>query len=243
MSGAPSVALIGDGKMSRAVAQIAAERGVRVVATLGAEGNEDGAAIRRGGLAGADVAIEFTEPASAVANVRACLGAGVPVVVGTTGWLEHLPALERETRERGGAMLWAANFSVGVNLFLRIAREAGLVMAAGAGFDAHLVETHHAAKKDAPSGTALAIGRELAAGLGRDVPVTSVRTGHVPGTHEVVFDAPFEQITLAHLARDRRVFADGALRAALWLARRPGGVRRAGVFTMQDVLSGGGDTP
>ena len=243
MSAGPRVALVGDGKMARAIAQLAAERGVEVVAMLGADENRGGAAIARGALGAADVAIEFTEPESAPANVRACLAAGVPVVVGTTGWLDHLPALERETARRGGAMLWAANFSVGVNLFLRLAREAGVVMAAGPAFDAHLVETHHSAKKDAPSGTAIAIRKELAAGLGRDVPIASVRTGHVPGTHEIIFDAPFEQITLAHAARDRRVFADGALRAAEWLATRPGGAPRKGVFTMQDVLSGGGQAP
>jgi len=239
----PRVGLIGDGKMARAIAQLAGDRGIPVVAMLSAADNAGGAAIARGALADADVAIEFTEPAAAVANVRACLAAGVPVVVGTTGWLDHLPAMERETEERGGALLWAANFSVGVNLFLRLARQAGAVMSAGSQFDAHLVETHHSAKKDAPSGTALAVAREVAAGLGRDVPITSVRTGHVPGTHEVVFDGPFEQITLAHVARDRRVFADGALRAAEWLARGQGGAPRRGVFTMQDVLSGTETTP
>jgi 4-hydroxy-tetrahydrodipicolinate reductase len=243
MSAPPRIGLIGDGKMARAIAQLAAERGIEVAAMLGAAENERGSAIEKGGLGAADVAIEFTEPSSAPANIRACLSVGVPVVVGTTGWLDQLPALERETASAGGAMLWAANFSIGVNLFLRLARAAGAVLAAGPGFDVHLVETHHSAKKDAPSGTALAIGREVAAGLGREVPITSVRTGHVPGTHEVIFDAPFEQITLAHVARDRRVFADGALRAAEWLAARPGGARRQGVFTMQDVLSGEGQAP
>lgn len=239
---APRIALVGDGRMSRAIAGIAAERGIPIVATLGAADNAGGAAIRGGALAGADVAIEFTEPGSAVANVRACLEAGVPVVVGTTGWLAQLPALERETRQRGGAMLWASNFSVGVNLFFQLARQAGAIMSTGAGFDAHVVETHHAAKKDAPSGTALSIAGELAAGLGREAPITSVRTGHVPGTHEILFDAPFEQIVLSHTARDRRVFADGALRAAEWLAMRPDGAPRRGVFTMRDVLSTEGQT-
>jgi len=150
VSATPKVALVGDGKMARAIAQLAAERGVEVVAMLGAEENRGGAAIAKGALGEADVAIEFTEPESAPANIRACLTAGVPVVVGTTGWLDRLPDLARETERRGGAMLWAANFSVGVNLFLRLAREAGVVLAGAPGFDAHLVETHHSAKKDAP---------------------------------------------------------------------------------------------
>ena len=126
-------------------------------------------------------------------------------------------------------MVWAANYSVGVNLFFELAATAGRVMA-GSSFDVHVVETHHAAKKDAPSGTAQTLVGVLREGLGRAAPVTSVRTGHVPGTHEIVFDAPFEQVRLEHAARDRRVFADGALLAARWL------VGRRGVYTMADVL-------
>jgi 4-hydroxy-tetrahydrodipicolinate reductase len=104
-------------------------------------------------------------------------------------------------------------------------------MRQAAGFEAHMVETHHSAKKDAPSGTAVALAAELRATLGRDVPVTSVRVGAVPGTHEIIFDAPFEQVRLEHVARDRRVFADGALRAAEWL------IGRHGIFTLQDMLA------
>jgi 4-hydroxy-tetrahydrodipicolinate reductase len=117
-----------------------------------------------------------------------------------------------------------------VNLFLAIAAAAGRIMKAAPEFDPHLVETHHSAKKDAPSGTAIAIEREAAAGLSRSISITSVRTGSVPGTHELSFDGPFEQIRLTHTARDRRVFADGALRAAEWVRGRKG------VFTMRDVL-------
>ena len=225
---APRVALVGMGRMGRTIAALAAERGVPVVATLGA-----GDVITRGSLNGADVAIEFTEPGAAVANVRACVGAGCPVVVGTTGWLDALPALAAEVRGAGGRLLWAANFSVGVNAMLGLAAAAARVLRE-AGFDAHLVETHHTAKKDAPSGTALAIARAVRDGSGADLPITAVRVGHVPGTHALVFDAPFEQVTLVHEARDRRVFAEGALVAARWLA----GARAPGVYTMQDVLGG-----
>jgi 4-hydroxy-tetrahydrodipicolinate reductase len=226
------IALIGMGRMGRAIAALAAERAIEVVATLGPE-----RAVTRESLAGADVAIEFTEPDAAVENVRACLAAGCPVVVGTTGWLDALPALAEEVRVAGGRMLWAANFSVGVNAMLAVAGAAARVLRE-AGFDAHLVETHHAAKKDAPSGTALAIARAVRDAGGGDVPITAVRVGHVPGTHALVLDAPFEQVTLTHEARDRRVFAEGALVAARWLAAG----RAPGVYTMQDVLApGGGD--
>jgi 4-hydroxy-tetrahydrodipicolinate reductase len=224
--GAPRLAIIGTGKMGRAVAQLAAERAWPVVSTLGRAD-----AITSDSLAGAEVAIEFTEPASAEANVRACLRARCPVVVGTTGWLDALPDIAAEADRGGGRVLWAANFSVGVQLFLRIAAEAGRLMRS-THFDAHVVETHHAAKKDAPSGTAIAIERAASRTLGRGIPVTSVRTGHVPGTHELVFDGAFEQVRLTHEARDRRVFADGALLAARWLAEP----RPPGVYTMDDVL-------
>jgi 4-hydroxy-tetrahydrodipicolinate reductase len=219
------VALIGMGKMGRAIAALAPERGTEVVATIGR------GPVTGGRLGEAEVALEFTEPGAAPANIRACIAAGCPVVVGTTGWYDQLPGLAEEVTASGGALLWAPNFSVGINLFLSLVAAAGRIMAP-AGFDAHLVETHHAAKKDAPSGTAQAVARAAADGGLPGVPITSVRLGHVPGTHELLFDAPFEQIRLEHTARDRRVFADGALQAARWL------VGRRGVYTMSDVLAG-----
>jgi 4-hydroxy-tetrahydrodipicolinate reductase len=228
--GTPRVALIGMGKMGSAIRQIAEERGVPVVATL-----DRGDAIDASSLGGADVAIEFSEPGAAVSNVRACLAARCPVVVGTTGWLDALPAVTEEVRAAGGRMLWAANFSLGVNILLELAAAAGRLVR-DRGFDAAIVETHHAAKKDAPSGTALAIARAAEPAFGRSIPTASVRVGHVPGTHELVLDAPFEQLRLVHDARDRRVFAEGALAAARWLAARA----EPGVYTMQDVLAVGG---
>jgi 4-hydroxy-tetrahydrodipicolinate reductase len=225
------LALIGMGKMGRALAALAPERGFRVVAEL--DPSHPGyAGVTRESLRDAKVAIEFTMPAAAPANVRACAAAGCPVVVGTTGWYEQLPAVSAEIERAGGALLTAPNFSVGVAVFDRVVAEAARLFAQLEGFDAHLIETHHAAKKDAPSGTAGALAKTASAALGRPIPVTSVRVGHVPGTHEVVFDAPFEQVRLVHEARDRRVFAEGALVAARWL------VGRRGVYTMADVLSG-----
>jgi 4-hydroxy-tetrahydrodipicolinate reductase len=230
------IAVVGDGKMGRAVAQLAPERGIDVVAIVGAHDNRDGAGLTRDRLGNADVVIEFTEPAAAAANVIASVRAGYPVVCGTTGWSDRLDDVARVVAETNGALVHAPNFSVGVNLFLAAAAAAGRVMRSAPEFDGHIVETHHAAKKDAPSGTAIALERVVRAGLARDVPITSVRTGHVPGTHELTFVGPFEQIRLAHTARDRRVFADGALRAARWVRGR------RGVFTMRDVLDLGSET-
>ncbi|MEP6733742.1 MAG: dihydrodipicolinate reductase C-terminal domain-containing protein [bacterium] len=220
------LALIGMGKMGRALAQLAPERGFRVVAEI-----DPSATVDRDSLRDAEVAIEFTVPEAAPANIRACAQAQCPIVVGTTGWYDHLPALRSEILDASGALLTAPNFSIGVAIFDRVVAEAARLFAAAEGFEAHLTETHHSAKKDAPSGTAAKLAATAEAALGRAIPVTSVRVGSVPGIHELIFDAPFEQVRLTHEARDRRVFAEGALVAAKWL------IGRHGVFTMQDVLS------
>jgi 4-hydroxy-tetrahydrodipicolinate reductase len=224
------VALIGMGRMGRALAALAPERGFHVVAELD-PARTDFAGITRDTLRDAQVAIEFTTPDAAPGNVRACAASGCPVVVGTTGWYGQLPAISEEIERAGGGMLTAPNFSVGVAVFDRVVAEAARLFGRLEGFDAHLIETHHGAKRDAPSGTAGALAKSASAALGRTIPVTSIRTGHVPGTHEIVFDAPFEQVRLVHEARDRRVFAEGALVAARWL------VGRRGVFTLADVLA------
>jgi len=224
------LAVIGDGKMGRAVAALAPEAGFDVVAVIGA------ADVAAGGITvallnGATLAIEFTEPGAAAANVRQCLATGCAVVCGTTGWDAERLRIEAEVRGGAGALLWAPNFSLGVHLFARIAEYATrLVAQAGAGFDIHLSETHHKAKLDAPSGTARVLADRTTPAWGSDVPVTSIRTGNVPGTHAFMFDAPFEQITLEHVARYRRVFAAGALHAARWLAGR------RGVFTLDHLF-------
>ncbi len=229
------IAIIGDGKMGKAIAQLAGERGWDVTAVLGAGESDGGRGLTKSTLGNPDVAVEFTEPAAAAANIGASLRARVPVVVGTTGWYESLPQLARIAEETKTGLLWSPNFSLGVNIFLELARNAGALMRSIESFEPHIVETHHSRKKDAPSGTAAAIAREVKTGLAREVPITSIRVGDVPGTHELVFDGPYEQLKMVHLARDRRVFAEGALRAAAWL------IGRHGVFTMKDVL--GTDTP
>lgn len=226
----PRLALIGLGKMGQTLRHLAPERGWIVAAEIGAEGNERGAAITRESLRGADVAIEFTTPDSAPWNVRACARAGCPVVVGTTGWEVERLVVERDVLACDCAMLAAPNLSLGANVFLPIAEYAARLVARLSAFDAHIVETHHAAKRDSPSGTALELARRAGAARGRDIPISSIRTGSVPGTHTLLLDGGFEQIRVEHVARDRRVFADGALTTAGWL------IGKHGIFTMTDLL-------
>ena len=227
----PRLAIIGLGKMGRTIEQLAPERGFEVVSRIDPKGGDAGS-VSRQALNRADVAVEFSDPTAAPVNIRAAIDCGCPIVVGTTGWYDQRADLEKLAADKRGAMLVAPNFSIGVAVFSEIVRSAARAAKAAPGFDAHITETHHAAKKDAPSGTAANLARIAAKEWGREIPITSIRTGSVPGTHELTFDGPFEQIRLEHVARDRRVFADGALLAAKWL------IGRQGVFTMNDVLAG-----
>ncbi|HEV8409725.1 MAG TPA: 4-hydroxy-tetrahydrodipicolinate reductase [Gemmatimonadaceae bacterium] len=227
------LAIVGDGKMGKAIASLAPEHGFEVVALLG-EREVLPTGINKTLLAGADVAVEFTTPQYAATNVRACVAAGCPVICGTTGWDSARSAVENEVRAKGGALLWAPNFSIGVHLFSRIVEYAARLMKeANADFDAHMIETHHNQKVDAPSGTARSLAERVANAIGSAMPITSVRLGSVPGTHTVMFDGAFEQIKLEHIARDRRVFATGALTAAKWI------VGKTGVFTFDHMLGTG----
>ncbi len=224
------LAIIGDGKMGKAIASLAPEHGFEVAALLGEyEVRPNG--ITKALLAGADVAVEFTAPKFAAANVRGCIAAGCPVVCGTTGWDKERPAVEDDARAKKGAMLWAPNFSLGVHIFARMVEHAARIMSAAvAGFHAHLVETHHIQKVDAPSGTARSLAERAEKAGWKSLPITSVRVGTVPGTHQVIFDGEFETICLEHVARDRRVFASGALAAAKWIDGKQG------VFTLDDMM-------
>lgn len=227
----PRLAIIGLGKMGHTIEQLAPERGFEVVARIDPHGG-DATQVSREALRNADVAVEFSIPDAAPANISAALEAGCPVVVGTTGWYARRSEMEQLAAKKKLGLLVAPNFSIGVAAFGEIVTAAAKALGAAPGFDAHLVETHHTAKKDAPSGTAASLEKLAAAAWGRAIPITSVRVGAVPGTHEFVFDGAFEQITITHVARDRRVFADGALLAAKWL------IGKSGAFTMQDVLRG-----
>jgi len=227
------IAIVGHGKMGRAVAALAVERGHTIHAVVDAAGNDAGQALTREALTGADVAIEFTRPEAAAGNLTRLIEAGVPTVTGTTGWMAEMPRIAALVAERRGALLHAANFSVGVQLFLRAARDLARAFAGRPEFDAFLVEEHHAAKVDAPSGTALLLQRKLRGEDGaRPFPITSIRAGAIPGTHAVTYDGLFETVRLSHVARSRQVFAAGALAAAEWLPEHHG------IFTFEDMLFG-----
>jgi 4-hydroxy-tetrahydrodipicolinate reductase len=227
------LALIGDGKMSRAIAPLALERGHVVSTVVTRAENPEGAGLTRDRLRGADVALEFTRPDAAQANLLALARLGLPVITGTTGWLEWLPAVTAAFGAGGGALLHSPNFSIGVQLYLRGARDLARRFAGRPEFAEFVVETHHAAKRDAPSGTAIALRAALRAGDPvREFGISSIRGGHVPGTHEVVFDAPYETVRLQHAARGRQAFAAGALAAAEWIRGKHG------VFTFDQMLFG-----
>ena len=219
-------ALIGDGRMGREVRALAPDHGVDVIDVLGT-GEMGAAPYDR--LRAVDVAVEFTEPGSAVDNIRLCVAAGCPVVVGTSGWYDRLPEVRSIVEQGDGTVLWSENFSPGYVIMRGLTQRLAAFARVFDGYDVHLVETHHAAKRDAPSGTAHRLRDQAEAGLGRPIGVTSIRVGHVPGAHELLVDGPFDQVVLRHDVRDRRVFADGALRAARWL------VGRRGLYSIEDL--------
>jgi len=180
---------------------------------------------------GADVAIDFSTPDSVTTNVPVLAKRGISLVVGTTGWSRHEAALRQTIADAGVGIVVAPNFSTGVVLFEAIVAQAAKLFAPQAEFGAFLHEAHHAAKKDAPSGTALLLKQAMEqAGFGRPIDVSSARAGFIPGTHTIGFDGPAETITLSHAARDRTAFARGALLAAKWIHGK------RGWFTMRDVL-------
>jgi 4-hydroxy-tetrahydrodipicolinate reductase len=228
------IVIVGAGRMGSAVAALAEQRGHEILARIGGTENRSGAALAADRLRGADVAVEFTRPESAAGNIERLIALGIPVVCGTTGWAAELPRVSALVERSGGALLHATNFSVGVHLFLRAASALAEALRGRAEFDGFILEEHHAAKRDAPSGTALVLRQRLReADGGREFPITSIRAGATPGTHVAAYDGPHERIELSHLARGRGGFAAGALAAAEWL---PG---RRGVFTFEDVLFGG----
>jgi 4-hydroxy-tetrahydrodipicolinate reductase len=218
------ILIVGYGKMGRLVEQVAREQHIEVAGRV----DEDGT-----GWAPADVAIDFTTADALVANFPAYLERRLPVVIGTTGWSAHEPALKADAARAGLGVVAAANFSIGVNLFEMMVAHAAQVMQAHPEYGAWIHEAHHAAKRDAPSGTALVLrGAMTAAGYGHAIDMSSTRAGMIPGTHTVGFDGPSDTIELTHRARDRRGFASGALLAARWLQGR------TGWYSMADVLQG-----
>jgi 4-hydroxy-tetrahydrodipicolinate reductase len=227
------IAIVGNGRMGKAIAALAEDQGHTIHTVITSDENPRGRALSSTRLSGSDVAMEFTSPGAAPDNLEKLLELGIPTVTGTTGWYDALPRVAACTRKHGGALLHSANFSVGVHLFLKTARELARLMKHRAEFTASINEEHHSAKRDIPSGTALMLQGQLADfDPTRTFPISSVREGSVPGTHTLSYDGPHEKIILRHIAQDRATFAAGALLAAEWL---PG---KTGVFTFEDILFG-----
>jgi 4-hydroxy-tetrahydrodipicolinate reductase len=163
-------------------------------------------------------------------NIEACARAKVPLVEGTTGWKQHELTAKQIIEDQSGAMVYGANFSIGVNVFYRIVKHAAALFAAVDGYEPFIEEAHHNRKRDAPSGTALKLGDLMSEHFGPDIPTSSTRAGHIPGTHRVGFDSEADQVLLTHTARSRQGFASGALLAAHWITGR------TGVFEFGEVM-------
>ncbi|MCF7911690.1 MAG: 4-hydroxy-tetrahydrodipicolinate reductase [Candidatus Cloacimonetes bacterium] len=240
------LALIGYGQMGRMIESMAADHGFEVVSRIDPQ---LGTSICREDIKGAEIAIEFTQPGSAYANICRCMELGVKVVSGTTGWQEQLEAVKELAGQLNGSVVYGSNFSIGMNLFYEIVRQAAQIMKDYADYDVYGYELHHRYKKDSPSGTA----RNLAAILLEELPAknkvifeslqrvkaedelqfASVRGGEIPGEHRIGFDSVYDSIELRHTARNRKGLAAGALLAASWL------MQREGVFEFGEVIRSG----
>ena len=231
------VAIIGYGKMGQVIEPILVARGHEVVARYRSTDPWKSADLRR-----SDLALEFTHPSAAVSNLEACLDAGIPVVTGTTGWYDQLPSIRKKTEEKNGALFYASNFSLGVNLFNEIVRQAAVLFAKHAAYAPALKEIHHIHKKDAPSGTALTLAESVLSaynklhgwtldGASNALRIEALREGDVKGYHEVQFNSTTDRIVLSHEAHSRDGFALGAVLAAEWL------LGKQGVFGMRDLLN------
>lgn len=215
--------------MGKLVETLSPQYGFEVVGVLDIDNNADG----RGLLAApaADVAVDFTDAAAVLQNLPLLVRRRINIVVGTTGLQDHEPGLRRLVDDAGVGAVVASNFSLGANLFQAIVEQAAARFARCSDYGAWVHEAHHAAKRDAPSGTAIALQAAMkAAGYARPVDMSSTRAGSIPGTHTVGFDGPSDTVTLTHTNRDRGAFARGALEAARWV------VGRRGWFTMKDVI-------
>jgi 4-hydroxy-tetrahydrodipicolinate reductase len=225
------LALVGYGKMGRLIGQLAPEYGFEVRAKFDTQSNTRAQALSYETLRGIDVAVEFTTPEAAPDNLCRLAALGVNCVVGTTGWHEHLPIIGEAVVKSGTGLVWAPNFSVGVNIFIQVVAHAAALFANQAEYEAWGWEIHHSAKKDAPSGTLKKLAEEMrASGYARPVSLSANRAGAHPGTHEIGFDSAADTITLRHTARSRDAFARGALRAARWIAGKKG------VFEFREIL-------
>jgi 4-hydroxy-tetrahydrodipicolinate reductase len=234
------IALLGYGKMGRAIEAIALQEGDEVILKIDADNTD---ALTPEAIVNADVAIEFSRPESAFDNIRLCLENAVPVVSGTTGWLDRFEEAKTVCAQSGGAFFYASNFSIGVNIFFAVNRMLAKMMGQQPGYEVSMEETHHIHKLDAPSGTAITLANDIIENMpGKKnwlegdtndesvVPIQSFREGEVPGTHVITYDSPIDSIRIEHEAHSREGFARGALQAARWL------VGKQGVFGMEDML-------
>ena len=233
------IALIGYGKMGHAIEQIALQRGQEIVSVIDVNNQED---FTSDAFKSADVAIEFSMPAVAMDNYRRAFAAGVPVVSGTTGWLEHLPEI-KEACKAGQTFFYASNFSLGVNIFFALNKYLAKIMNDFPAYDVRMVETHHVHKLDAPSGTAITLAEGLIDNIERknkwvegkepaedEIGICSVREGEVPGIHTVIYESDVDTISITHDAKSRMGFALGAVIAAEFTCGKKG------FLTMQDML-------
>ena len=220
------VLLVGHGRMGLIVESLCDEYGMRLAGWI-----DEHSEAREDEWPAADVAIDFSTAEAVLRNAPRLAARGLDLVIGTTGWQAHEDELRRDPAVRRVGVVAASNFALGVNIFAAVVERASRMMAAQPAFGAWIHEAHHAAKRDAPSGTALTLEAAMrGAGYDRSIDVSSTRAGSIPGTHRVGFDAPSESITLIHTTRDRGVFARGALEAARWVHGR------TGWFGMKDVL-------
>ena len=229
------LAIVGYGKMGRIIEALAPSYGFTSIVKIDLNDPISAAAE-------ADVAIEFSMPEAAPRNLRKLAELMVPTVCGTTGWSHDFHEIKAAYEIAETPLVWSPNFSIGVNVFFRLAEEAARLMKNYEDYGAWAWEIHHAAKKDAPSGTMLkAVERMVAAGFRRPIDVASNRAGAIPGTHEIGFDSAADTITLRHTARSREGFARGALEAARWLVNQPDG--KAGVHEFSQILFGAPTEP
>ncbi|SIO56017.1 4-hydroxy-tetrahydrodipicolinate reductase [Chitinophaga niabensis] len=235
------IALIGYGKMGQAIEAIALGRGHEIVHRIDINSSH---LLEKEHLQQADVAIEFTTPETAYDNIIRCFDANVPVVCGTTGWLDKLPQVKSQCLEKHQAFLYASNFSIGVNIFFELNRRLAELMAPQSAYGVSMEEIHHTQKKDAPSGTAITLAEQILEKVpGKkgwvneestdpaQLAIISKRINPAPGTHTITYSSPIDDITITHTAHSREGFAAGAVTAAEWLKGKKG------IFTMKDVLS------
>jgi 4-hydroxy-tetrahydrodipicolinate reductase len=223
MPEARRLAIVGYGKMGRLVEQFAPEYGFEVALRLDEFNNANYEGVTAGNFLGIDAAVDFSIPAAVARNVEAISALGVNLVIGTTGWQDHMEAVRAAVERSGVGLVWSPNFSIGVNAFFHLVAEAARLLGAEPDYGAWAWEIHHSTKQDAPSGTLLKLVDEMKkAGYARPIDVSSNRAGKHPGTHEIGFDSGADTITLRHTARSREGFARGALKAAQWVVGKKG---------------------